>query len=85
MRLLKIKIYSREECHLCEEAKNILVRFAARYPLEIEEIDIDKDANASEKYRHEIPVIFLENRKLFKYKIDEEKLRKAIEAAQLKS
>jgi len=71
-------IYSKKECHLCEEAKTTLQAFARRYPLEICEIDIERDSEANQKYSTEIPVIFLEGRKLFKFRIDEQKFEKAI-------
>lgn len=78
--MLRVRVYSRKECHLCDDAKQVLKKFAAEYPLAIEEIDIDHDPEAQEKYREEIPVIFLEDTKLFKYRVEEEAFRKAIEA-----
>lgn len=78
---MKITIYSKKDCHLCEEAKALLVRFANQYPIEIEELNIEEDEGLFEKYRDEIPVIFLNGRKLFKYRIDEKKLRKVIQSA----
>ena len=59
---------------MCEEAKSIL----RKYPVELEEIDIEGDAQLLEKYREEIPVIFLDGRKLFKYRVDEKILRRAL-------
>jgi len=76
---LLVRIYSKKECHLCDEAKHVLARFASKYPLEIKEIDIEQDPAAFEQFHEEIPVIFLEDTKLFKYKIDERKFRAAIE------
>ena len=77
---LKIRIYSKKECHLCDVAKKVLDRFAETYPLFVQEIDIEQNREAFEKYQYEIPVIFLEGTKLFKYQINEKKLRKAIES-----
>jgi glutaredoxin len=77
---LKITIYSKPDCHLCEEAKAIIERFSDRYPLEIEMINIEQDPTLYEQYRNDIPVIFLEGRKLFKYRVDEKKLEAALNA-----
>jgi glutaredoxin len=71
---LKLTIYSKKDCHLCEEAKAIL----SKYPVELEEIDIEDNAELYEKYRYEIPVIFLDDRKIFKYKVDERKLQRLL-------
>lgn len=80
MRSLKLRIYSKPECHLCDDAKEIVSRVGALYPLEVETVDIEKDPEAYELYRDEIPVGFLEGRKLFKYRIDETTLRRALDA-----
>jgi Glutaredoxin-like domain (DUF836) len=63
---------------LCDVAKELLHQFAEKYPLTIEEVDIDQDPDAFEKYHEEIPVVFLNDRKLFKYRIDVKKLERAL-------
>ncbi len=63
---------------MCDGAKDLLRQFAERYPLIIEEVDIDQDPVAFEKYRYEIPVIFVDDRKLFRYRIDGKKLERAL-------
>jgi glutaredoxin len=77
---LKVTIYSKKECHLCEEAHAVLERVAQHYPFEIEEVDIERDPELFAKYSEEIPVIFLEGRKLFKYKVDEKQLIRALKS-----
>jgi glutaredoxin len=71
---LKLTIYSKKACHLCDEAKSVL----KKYPVELEEIDIENDPQLFEKYQYEIPVIFLDGKKLFKYRVDEKQLRRAL-------
>ncbi len=63
---------------MCDVAKELLHQFAKRYPLTIEEVDIDQDPVAFEQYRYEIPVIFVDDRKLFKFRIDAKKLERAL-------
>jgi glutaredoxin len=82
---LKIRIFSKKDCHLCDTAKEVLRRLSVRYSIAVEEIDIEQDPEAFEIYHEEIPVIFLEDRKLFKYRVDEPKLEKALQAASMKS
>lgn len=72
---MKLTIYSKKDCHLCDEAKAILARYDS---IELEEIDIETDHELYEKYRYEIPVIFFVDQKLFKYRVDEEKLRRVL-------
>jgi len=79
--VVKIEIYSKKDCHLCDEAKAKLREFAERFPIHVDEIDIEQDPVVFEKHRYEIPVVYLEGRKLFKYRIDDAKLERAIRAA----
>jgi hypothetical protein len=65
---------------LCDEAKSILQRVAAEFRIELEEINIEQDPDAFEKYRNDIPVIFLNGRKIFKHRVDENKLRQIMNA-----
>jgi glutaredoxin len=75
---LRLRIYTKPDCHLCDQAKSILDRVGAQFHVNVEVINIEQDQEAYEKYRYEIPVIFLDDVKLFKYRVDEEKLRKAL-------
>jgi glutaredoxin len=69
-----ILIYSKPDCHLCEEAKFILKKLK----LDFQEINIEQDAEAFEKYRYEIPVVFLDDVKISKGRLDEGKLKTAL-------
>ena len=77
---MKVTLYSKKHCHLCEEAHEVLERIAARYDFEIEEVDIESNPGLYEKYKNEIPVIFLEGKKLFKFKVDEKQLIRALKS-----
>lgn len=78
---LKLRIYSKPDCHLCEIAKEVIDRAAEKYPLEIEVINILNDPQAYALYCNDIPVGFLEGRKLFKHRIDEKALLRALDSA----
>jgi glutaredoxin len=71
---LKLTIYTKKDCHLCEEAKSVL----RKYQVELEEVDIESDPALFEKYQYEIPVVMVEEQKLFKYRVDEKKLKRAL-------
>ena len=75
---MKIRIYSKPDCHLCDEAKEVIQRVTKRLHIEIEVIDIQKDPELYDQYRYDIPVIFLDDRKIFKHRVDEEKLKKLL-------
>jgi glutaredoxin len=55
-----VKLYMRERCHLCEDAKVILEELQHTYDFDLFEVDIDKDDYLIEKYGITIPVIELD-------------------------
>lgn len=67
-----VTIYSKPGCHLCDEAKDALFSSRCRDRFDLREINIEEDAELFEKYKFEIPVIFIGDWKAFKYRITEE-------------
>jgi len=55
--MLTVTLYTRKDCHLCEQAKSDLESIQAKYPHRLVEIDIDSDPILQKKYLVEIPVI----------------------------
>jgi glutaredoxin len=75
---MKIRVYSKPECHLCDEAKETIERVVKWLHIEVEVIDIEEDPELLNEYRNDIPVIFLDDRKIFKHRVDEEKLKRIL-------
>ena len=74
----EILLYTRKDCCLCEEMKEIVRKVAGEFPLDVKEIDIDSAADLQEKYGNEVPVIFINGRKAFKYRVTVSELRKRL-------
>jgi uncharacterized membrane protein len=55
--LITVTLFSRPDCHLCEQAKADLAEIQAQIPHQLLEIDIDSDPALQKKYLAEIPVI----------------------------
>lgn len=55
--MLTITLYTRKDCHLCDQAKADLESLQEKYPHRLVEIDIDTDPALQKKYLAEIPVI----------------------------
>ncbi|PLR99136.1 glutaredoxin family protein [Bacillus sp. T33-2] len=60
----KVKLYSRERCHLCETAREILSELQKEWSFELEEIDIDQDDDLTERYGIMIPVVELDGEEI---------------------
>lgn len=76
-----LTLYTKPDCHLCEEAKARLLRLQGGLPFSIQEVDISKDPNLLARYGEEVPVGLLEGEKVFKYRVDERRLRRLVEKA----
>lgn len=57
MQMLTVTLYSKKDCHLCEQAKADLESLKDKYPHRLVEIDIESDPALLKAYLVEIPVI----------------------------
>jgi glutaredoxin len=64
-----VRFYTKPGCHLCEEAKREIERAALSAEFTFEEINIADDAALLERFGLEIPVIFINDVKAFKYQL----------------
>ena len=76
----KVTLYTRASCCLCDEAKRVLERARRRLPFELEEVDIDSDAELRRIYNEEVPVIAINGAKAFKYRVTDPELLKKLAA-----
>ena len=67
---IRIEIYSRPGCHLCDEAKAVIERFCERYSLELTVTNVDSDANLRALYGTEIPVILINGTEAFRHHVE---------------
>ena len=73
-------VYSRKQCHLCDEVKQKLHRLASSRLFHWREVDIDTDPELQRLYNEEVPVVFIDGRKAFKYTLDEKEFMKKLDA-----
>lgn len=78
---MKLTIYSKPGCHLCDEMKAIVERVLRdREQILFEEVDISNDGRLIDLYETEIPVLTIDGKKVAKYRITEEELTRVIKA-----
>jgi hypothetical protein len=75
---LRVEIYIKPQCPLCEEAKDVLADAARRVRFELIEINILTDPLLYDRYRYEIPVIRVGEETLFRHRVDEDALVEAL-------
>ncbi len=77
---IALTLYSRPGCHLCDDMREILEPVARQLSCSVAEIDISGDAELEARFGNEIPVLFVNGRKAFKYRLTERALRKRLRA-----
>ena len=75
---IRIDIYSRPGCHLCDQAKVAVERVRARFSFALCVINIESDPELEKAYGEQVPVVFINGNKAFKYHDDEAELEKKV-------
>jgi glutaredoxin len=75
-----VTVYSRPECHLCEEAVGVLAGLQAELGFELRQLDITADEALHRAYFERVPVVLLDGDELCEYFVDEAVLRERLES-----
>jgi hypothetical protein len=75
---IRVDLYSRPGCHLCDEAKEVVERVRGRLPFLLRVINIETDAALESAYGTEIPVVTINGNKAFKFHVDEAEFEKKV-------
>jgi glutaredoxin len=54
---LRVVMYTRHGCHLCDEARGMLEQLRGRFMFDLELIDVDQQNELAQRYGERIPVI----------------------------
>ncbi len=80
MDVADVVVYSRKGCHLCEVVKESLAKLSRQGGFLWREVDVDSDEELRRKFSDEVPVVFINGRKAFKYRMDEQEFLKKLNA-----
>ncbi len=81
MGLPEIILYSKPDCCLCDRVKEQLKRLQRVHQFAWRKINILDNPADFKKFQHEIPVVFIDGRKAFKYHLDEKRFVRLVESA----
>ena len=77
--MLTLTLYGRPECHLCEEMKAVAAEVGREIPHRLEEIDISTDPMLERRYGLQIPVLLVNGRKAFQFRVTPSELRERLQ------
>jgi glutaredoxin len=66
----EIVLYTRQGCHLCEDARAVLDSAALSYPLVVKSVDVDTDPDLVSSYGLEVPVVMINGKVRFRGRIN---------------
>jgi glutaredoxin len=75
-----VVVYSRKECHLCDVLKETLAQAQSAAEFEWRDVDIDTDPDLVQRFNDEVPVVFINGRKVFKYRMSRDQFLQALSA-----
>ena len=75
----RITLYTKTDCELCHVAKATLLALQRELAFDLNEIDITTDPALYDAFQLEIPVGYLDDRKLFKYRVDPARIRRQLQ------
>jgi glutaredoxin len=67
---MRVVLYSRTGCHLCDAARAVLLAERSRSPFELVEVDIAGDDDLEREYGIRIPVVEIDGEERFEYEVD---------------
>ena len=67
-----VELYSKEDCHLCEIARDVLLNIRERHPFEFKELKIHDGHEQYEQFKERFPVVFINKEFAFQYRVPEQ-------------
>lgn len=74
-----LTLYTRRDCHLCEEMKAVVREVGRTMPLALEEMDIDRDPALARRYGRAIPVLVAGGREIARHRVTADRLRAVLD------
>lgn len=75
---LAVTLLSREGCHLCHDARDLLHRLSRDLPLVVSEVDVGTDPELEKRFGRELPVILAGGTKVSKLVPDASAIRRRL-------
>ena len=74
----RVLLYGKPGCHLCDEAREVVVRVCAELGETFEERNILDDPELQRRYGEQIPVTVVDGRQHDVWRVDEARLRQVL-------
>jgi len=74
----EVVLYTREGCSLCVTARAVILAVRREIDFAFREVDIGSSGDLYEDHKHDIPVIEIDGRRAFKYRVEGRELKQRL-------
>ncbi len=74
----RVRLLTKPGCHLCDDARAVVNAVCADLGEAVDEVDISTHPDLLEQYREQIPVIFVDGEQHDFWRVDPDRLRRAL-------
>jgi hypothetical protein len=74
----RVVLYSRPGCHLCDEAREVVLAVLDRHPFLFEEVDIEGSDELVRDYGIRIPVVTVDGEEAFEIEVEGPRLAELV-------
>ncbi len=75
---LRLELYTRPGCHLGNDLRAICERLAGEIVFEFTEVNIETDPTLQARFEREVPVLFVDGRRVVRFRTSERELRRIL-------
>ncbi len=75
---IDLLVYTRRDCPLCREMEAVIDELLPTFDAALRRVEIDGDAQLEAQFGLEVPVLFVNSRKAFKYRCTARELGKRL-------
>lgn len=80
--MTRVTLFTKEGCHLCDEARKIILAVATEVPFAYAEVHISPGDGHYEKYHLRIPVVEINGNPAFSARVNEKRFRAMVRGAE---
>jgi hypothetical protein len=74
----RVELLARSGCHLCDEARAVVLRVLVDVGERLLERDVDADPELTRRFGEQVPVVFVDGVQLDFWRVSENRLRAAL-------
>lgn len=76
--MIRVEVYGKRDCCLCDDVKATVLKVRRDVPFDLHEIDIESAPALYCTYAERIPLVLINGRGAFKFRVEEAALRRRL-------